>query len=79
MNEWNEPGIMERIVEVVGELSEEYALEVLDFAEFLLAKQEEAEPFYQVTESADVRDILEAVREMRQEGGNPLVDLPEEE
>lgn len=75
----NETSILERLIEVVSELPEEYALEVLDFAEFLQAKQEEELPMYPLTESTDVRDILEAMREMKLEGELPGPDVPGED
>lgn len=66
---------LNRITEVIRDLSEDSAREVLDFAEFLKTRRGEDETAYLLREPANARDLLEAVKEVRERRGYSAREL----
>lgn len=60
-----EPATLTRLNEVMRDLSEDSAREVLDFAEFLKTRRGEDETAYLLREPANARRLLEAVKNIR--------------
>lgn len=68
---------LKRIIQKVRDFPEEDATEVLDFVEFLEIKRRRGqdETAYLMREPANARDLLEAVRELREGRGYQVREL----